>query len=219
MCKAKSLVAIQDWTFAATYRVEAPVEVPEGETFDIVLRPPLIDGFSEAGGGIRKANDLRIAYRLPEGVTVVSVVEEPSPGSSLVGYYVEPGADPSDPATHQPIPGGTEVAFDPATRTVSTSLPGTGPLTSGPGEFRAGSVVQPPHIRITVTATAAAGTDLVTEVGGSLPADPTVLPWPDPSAVRNYVSTLLVIPANLQFFCAPPPDADIALSTTTVIAT
>jgi hypothetical protein len=218
-CRAGSLGGVRAGTFAETYRVEAPVDVPEGVSFDIVLRPPLFEVPTVHGGaGIGKMNGFRNAYRLPAGVTVDAVVEEPSPGSSLVGYYVAPGADRSDTTTHQPVPGGTQVSYDAATRTLSTSLPGTGTLTSTTGELRAGSAVQPPHIRLTVTALAAAGTELVTEVGGSLPADPDVLPWSDPSIVRNDVSTLLTLPPNSHWFCAPFPDTDISLSTTTVIS-
>jgi hypothetical protein len=203
---------------SARFRVEAPDGVLAGSSFDLVIRPYLVEvPTTFAGAGINKVNAMRTTYGLPAGATVDAVELEAMPGASTVGYYVAPGADRQDPAVRQAIPGGSSVLVDPVADTLTTVLGGTGTLTGSSGEFRKASAVQPPAVRVHLTSTAPAGTDLHLSLGGTVPADPRQMPWADPSTSRNLVTNLLIVPANVTQHCGPSAAAAPALSSTVVV--
>ena len=203
---------------SARFRVEAPDGVLAGSSFDLVIRPYLVEvPTTFAGAGINKVNAMRTTYVLPAGATVDAVELEAMPGASTVGYYVAPGADRQDPAVRQAIPGGSSVLVDPVADTLTTVLGGTGTLTGSSGEFRKASAVQPPAVRVHLTSTAPAGTDLHLSLGGTVPADPRQMPWADPSASRNLVTNLLIVPANVTQHCGPSAAAAPELSSTVVV--
>jgi PKD repeat protein len=215
-CRANSPIGVQNADQSATFRVEAPESVAPGETFDIVLRPGLSEFPTSASGAtIRKILDLQNNYRIPEGLTVNSVTEEAPPGSATVGYYLAPGADRNDPSLRQEIPGGSSATWIPASRYVRTVLNGTGSPTSNTGEFRGGSAVQPPHVRINVTNTAPGGTVLETRLGGTLPANLNSLPWADPS-LQTTTRANLIVDTTTTAYCAPAPGESTVLASTTV---
>ena len=203
---------------SARFRVEAPDGVLAGSSFDLVIRPYLVEvPTAFAGAGINKVNAMRTTYVLPAGATVDAVELEAMPGASTVGYYVAPGADRQDPAVRQAIPGGSSVLVDPVADTLTTVLGGTGTLTGSSGEFRKASAVQPPAVRVHLTSTAPAGTDLHLTLGGTVPADPRQMPWAEPSTSRNLVTNLLIVPANITQHCGPSAASAPELSSTAVV--
>src|SRR5690606_11583415 len=183
---AGSLGGVQQVTQTSSYRATAPDEVPEGATFDIVIEPFLTEfPTSQSSNGIsatiRKVLDLNTRYKLPDGVVVNSVTQEPAPGADTLGWYVAPGASRTDPSVRQEIPGGTTAVYDEEAREARWVYTGTGSARSTGGVFRGGSAIQPPNVRINVTATAPAGTQLDMTLAGSIPGNPGSVPWPGPA--------------------------------------
>ena len=202
---------------SARFRVEAPDGVLAGSSFDLVIRPYLVEvPTTFACAGINKVNAMRTMYGSPAGATVDAVELESMPGASTVGYYVAPGADRQDPAVRQAI-GRVVGARRPIADTLTTVLGGTETLTGSSGEFRKASAVQPPAVRVHLTSTAPAGTDLHLTLGGTVPAAPRQMPWAEPSTSRNLVTNLLIVPANVTQHCGPSAAAAPELSSTVVV--
>jgi hypothetical protein len=173
--------------------VESPTSIQKGKTYDVVISAQAVEVPADFEGlpvTINNFTGLNLRALVSGGFEVVSISADTNSG------FYQPGGISNPNAPKQFInPNGSQLFYNAPTSEVRLQLP---------GPFNGNSVIKPPNIRARVRAVGDNGDLITSQLGGTIPQQQTVFPWPSFSFNVTVSASLAGITTiTAPAYCAP----------------